>query len=288
MADNIKDDTLDNPTNTQSENPSDDITPTKDRETITQNQETENMEVHHHNHPSHGKKTWREYFWEFLMLFLAVFCGFLAEYKLEHVLEHQHEKQFAKLLLSDLRADSLSYIRRNENTEKALKGHQQLYDLMTASQKPTDKQILSAFVPIDHLYGFSVTSGTYSQMKTSGSLRYIQKTELINNLQQYYEVLIPIANLIIQKNVQYYTSFITPYEINHFRVQDYNSVVDSLLTIVDNPIIMNRTSQTDQELLNIMGEYGILQKIFKIRNIERLMTQNSKLIHIIKEEYDLK
>lgn len=222
------------------------------------------------------------------MLFLAVFCGFLAEYKLEHVLERQHEKEFAKLLLSDLRADSLYYIRRNENTEKILKGHQQLYDLMTASQKPTDKQILSAFLPIDHLYGFSVTSGTYSQMKTSGSLRYIQKTELINNLQQYYEVLIPIANLIIEKNVQYYSSIITPYKINHFRVQDYSSVADSLIAIVDNPTIMNRTSQTDQELLNIMGEYGTLQKIFKIRNIEKLITKNSELIHLIKEEYDLK
>ena len=283
MTESTAGEDLENPINTP-----DKIIPIKDTETIPENQETENMEVHHHNHPSHGKKTWREYFWEFLMLFLAVFCGFLAEYKLEHVLERQHEKEFAKLLLSDLRADSLYYIRRNKNTEKILKGHQQLYDLMTASQKPTDKQILSAFLPIDHLYGFSVTSGTYSQMKTSGSLRYIQKTELINNLQQYYEVLIPLANLIIEKNVQYYSSIITPYKINHFRVQDYSGVVDSLLVIVDNPIIMNRTSQTDQELLNIMGEYGTLQKIFKIRNIEKLIPQNSKLIHLIKEEYDLK
>ena len=57
--------------------------------------ETSDMEVHHHSH-SHGKKNWKTYFWEFLMLFLAVFCGFLAEYKLEHVIEHQREKEFAK------------------------------------------------------------------------------------------------------------------------------------------------------------------------------------------------
>jgi hypothetical protein len=44
------------------------------------------MEVHAHSH-SHGKKSWRSYFWEFLMLFLAVFCGFLAEYQLEHKIE---------------------------------------------------------------------------------------------------------------------------------------------------------------------------------------------------------
>ena len=59
------------------------------------------MEIHHHTHPTHGKKSWRSYFWEFLMLFLAVFCGFLAEYQLEHVIEHQREKP-GKSLLANL------------------------------------------------------------------------------------------------------------------------------------------------------------------------------------------
>ncbi|MEJ7674922.1 MAG: hypothetical protein WKF59_20040 [Chitinophagaceae bacterium] len=38
-------------------------------------------------HSTKEKKTWKSYFWEFLMLFLAVFCGFLAEYQLEHKIE---------------------------------------------------------------------------------------------------------------------------------------------------------------------------------------------------------
>lgn len=50
--------------------------------------DTEEMEVHHHTHHEHGKRNWKSYFWEFLMLFLAVFCGFLAEYQLEHTIEH--------------------------------------------------------------------------------------------------------------------------------------------------------------------------------------------------------
>ena len=33
------------------------------------------MEVHQHAQHG-GKKSWKSYFWEFLMLFLAVFCGF--------------------------------------------------------------------------------------------------------------------------------------------------------------------------------------------------------------------
>ena len=48
----------------------------------------ENMEVHHHAHHKE-KRTWKSYFWEFLMLFLAVFLGFLAENQREHFIEHK-------------------------------------------------------------------------------------------------------------------------------------------------------------------------------------------------------
>lgn len=79
MADNTEEETIDNSTNTQSENLPNEIITTSETETINPIQETENMEVHHHAHHEHGKKNWKSYFWEFLMLFLAVFCGFLAE-----------------------------------------------------------------------------------------------------------------------------------------------------------------------------------------------------------------
>ena len=78
------------------------------------------MEVHHHTHPSHGKKTWKNYFWEFLMLFLAVFCGFLAEYQLEHVVEHNREKQYIESMIVDLKTDSIDLgriIRLNKQQE---------------------------------------------------------------------------------------------------------------------------------------------------------------------------
>src|SRR6187399_2889865 len=107
MAENTDEEHLDNPINSQSGNLSDEIIPTKDAETINPNQETENMEVHHHAHHE-GKKNWKSYFWEFLMLFLAVFCGFLAEYQLEHVIEHQKEKKLMETLSADLVNDKLT------------------------------------------------------------------------------------------------------------------------------------------------------------------------------------
>ena len=79
MADNTDEEHFDNPTNTQSQNPSEEITPTADTETINPNKETENMEVHKHPHHVTHKKKWGEYLLEFVMLFLAVFLGFVAE-----------------------------------------------------------------------------------------------------------------------------------------------------------------------------------------------------------------
>ena len=50
MENNTDEEHLNNPTNTQLENLSDEIALTKDTETVTQNQETDNMEVHKHPH----------------------------------------------------------------------------------------------------------------------------------------------------------------------------------------------------------------------------------------------
>jgi hypothetical protein len=68
-------------------------------------------------------------------------------------------------------------------------------------------------------------------------------------------------------------------------LQDVNSESDSVT--VARPIIMNRTPQTDQELLNIMGGYGTLQRIFKTRIMVRVISLNNGLINAIKEEYHI-
>jgi len=79
MVDNTVKEHIDNPTNTASEKFTVEIIPTLDTETINLNQESNNMEVHHHPDPHHKKKHLKEYFLEFLMIFLAVSMGFVAE-----------------------------------------------------------------------------------------------------------------------------------------------------------------------------------------------------------------
>ncbi len=79
MPDNSTEEHLSTAANIDSETSSDDILPITETETISQPQETENMEVHKHPHHVTHKKKWTEYLLEFFMLFLAVFLGFLAE-----------------------------------------------------------------------------------------------------------------------------------------------------------------------------------------------------------------
>ena len=64
------------------------------------------MEVHQHSHTNHGKKNWKSYFWEFLMLFLAVFCGFLTENLREENLEKHKGKEMIISLIEDLKKDT--------------------------------------------------------------------------------------------------------------------------------------------------------------------------------------
>jgi len=106
MPDNTDEELLDNKKNTQSEKPSEEIISAKDPETISPNQELENMETHAqelHKAPGHGLK---HYLFEFLMLFLAVFCGFLAENYRETLVNKEKAHHYIQNMVADLKADT--------------------------------------------------------------------------------------------------------------------------------------------------------------------------------------
>src|ERR1700755_1585555 len=111
MADNLDEETLDNPINPQSKSFSDEIISINETDTGISNQETENMEVHKHPHHVTHKKKWGEYLLEFIMLFLAVFLGFLAENIREHVVENDRAKEFSRSLIEDMQHDTAAITR---------------------------------------------------------------------------------------------------------------------------------------------------------------------------------
>jgi len=282
MTDNTDQEHLDKPPNTQPENSSDQIVTTANTDPINQIQETENMEVHKHPHHVTHKKKWGEYFLEFLMLFLAVFLGFIAENQREHIVEHQREKKFAKRLLSDLRQDSLFFEMRIKLLEERQEAHGQFLKIMTDPLLATDSAVNRRFLALMRGTSNDFTTATYNQMKTSGSLRYIDNDDLTTSLQKYYEVLLARASRDSEGADKFFIDYIISYMTKHFRFQDFRPSNGSSQHIK----LLNRSAESDQELINIMGVWATNcdTQLDLLRPAQKQMLE---LITLIKKEYRL-
>lgn len=155
------------------------------------------MEVHHHAHnpaAPHHKKTWKSYFWEFLMLFLAVFCGYLAEYKLEHKIEKDKGRQFVFSFYEDLVTDSAHFnllIKSFDEKISVLQTMSPCYDSLILKRNP--QNCLNEIMR--HTNGFmdmTYTDRTLAQLKNAGGLRLLNKADadsilLYDNLLRSYK-----------------------------------------------------------------------------------------------------
>ena len=179
MAEITDEEHLENPTNNQSENASDEITPTAHTEAINPNQETENMEVHHHAHHE-GKKSWKSYFWEFLMLFLAVFCGFLAEYQLDHTIEKERGMQYIHSFYNDLKTDTAAFaknINRYEIKMEALSKANECYDSISRNIGNFSPCISKLIKYSSGFLDFVNADQTLLQLKNAGGLRLLKQED---------------------------------------------------------------------------------------------------------------
>jgi hypothetical protein len=147
----------------------------------------DNMEVHHHTHASHGKKTWKAYFWEFLMLFLAVFCGFLAEYELEHVIERQREKKYMRSLITDLMADTAHLNEGFPRKEGRIAAIDSLFDYFSVhrDQKTIPANVHNLMRRSSWDRAYDRNNITMTQLKNSGNMRLIRKKNVADSILNY-------------------------------------------------------------------------------------------------------
>ena len=293
MAENTDDEHLDIPPNTQLNNLSEEIAPTEDRETISQNQETENMEVHHHAHHSHGKKTWKNYFWEFFMLFMAVFCGSLAELQVEHYIENQREHKYAQTLLEDLVSDTLDLngdikfwnkmvsrvdtIRTEIERPKALRNHLLMYRCVSA---------------LNTNNSFLYHDRTIQELKSAGNFRLLRKGKIADSLANY--------DAWIQKTLNHietmYSQVMSP-ETAMLQNQLFNS---KFYSIAKNKALLDYAVHADPHIIEIReGKEDILFQYYnKLYNYKwlnsnrtffqkELLQNAANIIAMIKKEYHL-
>jgi len=289
MADNTDEEHLDNPINNQSENPPEEITPTADTETITKNQETENMEVHHHAHHE-GKKNWKSYLWEFLMLFLAVFCGFLAEYQLEQTIEKHRGKEIVISLLEDIKKDTA--LLNTQLTTLSIKKNI-LDSLVIVLSSPDIKEKGAD----QYYYGRKIirftflryTDRTIQQLKNAGSYRLIKNAIVSDSILKYYsslDELIRIENQASERVEEYIVNCRQVFDPLVFEMMVNDETNNKITRPAGNPPLLTYDRKPILYLISI---------IHNLKSANRGITENTttcyneakELIKFLKSEYHL-
>jgi len=274
------------PSNSASENPPDEMLPVSDTETIHPNQESKGMEVHHHSHASHGKKNWKSYFWEFLMLFLAVFCGFLAEYQLEHVIEHNKEKQFVQSYIEDLKLDTAA-ISANLIYQKA-KG-KQLDSLMHYFEMQNIKGNESDLYYFARLMvrarRFQNSDRTITQLKNSGALRLIRNEAAADSIIVYQKLVEMILGNIADEREE--RKSVDPLLASIFNPYVFDKMLDSTNLIhrpPGNPLLRSYDASVHQDLAYLIHLIKGSNVILTTR-LTKLHVRATNIIAFLEKEY---
>jgi hypothetical protein len=189
MDNNTEEEPSANKINAESENLSDEIIAPVETHITIPKQETENIEVHHHEH-KREKKGWKSYAWEFLMLFLAVFCGFLAQNLLEHRLEKEKGNQYVRSMIEDIISDSTKINQAFEFTKKqqlSLDSLSLLFDNPPYSDSTIKRMYVLMLKYTMNDANVAFTKRTVSQLKNSGGMRLISNKISADEITKYIE-----------------------------------------------------------------------------------------------------
>ena len=289
MAENTNEESIDSPENTLSKNPSEEIIQTNDADTINPNQETANMEVHHHAHTE--RKKWTHYFWEFLMLFLAVFCGFMAENFREHQIEHRREQQYMISFIADLENDTSNLLAGFSFKEDRITAIDSVF--LFFENNPTVSAINGSMHRLilrtnwDRLYRRNTT--TIDQLKYAGGMRLIRKKNVVDSISSY-DLQWLRADFWREAYVNQQEkekTLITQLMVASDRLEAYRTNPDPLHMPILND---SKTIRINQPFLNQFLNELTLQKIITSQDIKAyhiIEKSAENLIALIKKEYHL-
>jgi len=250
------------------------------------------MEVHAHTH-SPGKK-WTHYFWEFFMLFLAVTLGFFVENQREHYIEGQREKKYIQNLIHDLARDTVNY---NLSIAIRLERERQAHQLITMLYSSDRNKHLP------ELYYFArqmprmntifyATDATMNQLKNSGALRLIEKTETADSIVAYNAAMEAYAE---NRKTEIETRIAFREVIgNVFDASVLLAMIDSAGDDMDKTVIpptfvkplITENPQTINHLCTLV-HFLYSQSIIGRKNLHKYKEQASRLITLLKKEYHI-
>lgn len=246
------------------------------------------MEVHQHAH-THGKKTWKSYIWEFLMLFFAVFCGFFAEYQLEHKIEKDREKVYIKSMIEDLVTDTINLNISLSSFNRQDKHFDTIFALFYTINKSSYNPVLMN--GLDSIVGykeFFATDRTLEQLKSSGGMRLIRNKKAADGITIYdsklkeYQKSLSVLDEVFSKM----------YDLS-LEIIDKQNLEKAKQTLSTEQLITgnkNYLLKTDNAILgnyfNRLKSYRLLRTIL-VRRMKILKSNSKELLELLKIEYKL-
>ena len=238
------------------------------------------MEVHHHTHSN--RKKWTHYFWEFLMLFLAVFCGFLAENFREHKIEHKRAKQFAISLLNDLKEDTIALTTTINYGYSKIKSIDSLIVQLDLPVEQWNSSLIYKYQsPAGRIRPFGYNSGTYDQMKSSGSLRYFKKD--LSDLLNQYAVQATKTKAREDIHLNYAVNLLIPFILHIMDARALTQIQDGVQP--SEPLIIRTTNK---DSITLWINYATVTRSTQLRSVveyEAMLLKARQLIALIKKQY---
>jgi hypothetical protein len=251
------------------------------------------MEVRHpHTHTP--RKKWSHYFWEFFMLFLAVTLGFFVENQREHYIEGRREKKYMQNLLHDLARDTVNY---NLSIALRLERERQAHQLITMLYSPEkDKHLADLYyfarqMPRMNTIFYS-TDATMNQLKNSGALRLIKKTEIADSIVAYNAAMEAYAE---NRKTEIETRIAFREAVgNVFDASVLLTMIDSAGDDLDKTVMLptfvkpliTENQQTINHLCTLV-HFLYSQSIIGRKALHKYKVQASRLIELLKKEYHL-
>ena len=294
MADNSEKEHLTNPKENQMKNPSDEITPPTNSETIIQIPESVNTKDHLHLIP----KKWKEYFLEFLMIFLAVTLGFFADNFREHRADREKERHIIESLIGCLASDTIQIVSVINETAKSIVHLDNFNKLKNGNLSKAQNRIdfiAEGMKGMGSDFFFKTNDGALAQLKSSGMFNLIHKQSIIDSILKYDLINKPTVN----QEADYYHIFKEAFT-SYRQVVDLSILRDTTsLKYIFTPNSIDfvvkeigdiSINENKEKLTSLHSDAAILAstKDLYIICLKNQLDYGKRLIKFLKIEYDIK
>ena len=241
------------------------------------------MEVHHHpkvDSHLHGKKNFKEYFLEFLMIFLAVTLGFFAENVREHFEDKKVTHQYLESLQLELLHNKTVFYSSDSLYKSRLPVEDSIVKIFKAKKENEDLNTMARLVQISRKqYSPPIETSAYNQLINSGGLRYLDNIPFKDSLAKYESLI---------ENFKIYNTAVNNYMLQAF--PDITQLEDLSYYIHQDAkhmyVMMPYPALTDKERREITNyyTYHFIRTYANLANIDELINADKHLSDMIEKE----